>query len=69
MTAVPSFPTALDLCPLWPFRAMHSSENDVLSLSLSVDVCFVFLVQEVAIVVGTPCICYEEVYGQFVNGI
>lgn len=42
---------------------MHSYENDVLSLSLSVDnVCFVCLVQEVAIVVGIPYVCYEEVY-------
>lgn len=62
LTAVPSLPTALELCPLCPFRAMHSSENDVLSLSLSVDnVHFVFLVREVAIV-GTPCVCCEEVY-------
>ena len=49
---------------------MHSSENEVLSLRLTVDnVCCVFLVEEVALVVGIPYVCYEVVHGQFVKGM
>lgn len=60
MTRVSSFPTALELCPS---RGMHGSENDVLNLGWSVDSkCFVFVVQEIAVVVGIPYVCYEEVY-------